>query len=268
LVIQIKTVFGRFFLIHEISPSLRPKINLSMKLDILVLAAHPDDAELSCGGTIALHVAMGKKVGVVDYTRGELGTRGTVEIRAKEAEASSKVLGISVRENLGFRDGFFANDREHQLSVIRMIRKYRPEIVIANAVTDRHPDHGKGAELSRDACFLSGLRMIETMHEGKQQDSWRPKRIWYMIQSNFIQPELVVDVSEYWETKMEAIKCFKSQFDASEGDEPGTFLTSPIFMNFIVARSQELGHAIGAAYGEGFTTDKQIGVNSLFDLKL
>lgn len=239
-----------------------------MKLDILVLAAHPDDAELSCGGTIAAHVAMGKKVGIVDFTRGELGTRGTVEIRAQEAEASSKVLGVSIRENLDFADGFFKNDREHQLAVIQKIRQYQPEIVIANSVSDRHPDHGRGADLSREACFKSGLRMIETELNGEKQKQWRPKQVWHMIQSNYIKPNIVVDISEYWEIKMEAIRCFKSQFDASEGDEPGTFLTTPIFMNFIEARSQELGHAIGAAYGEGFTNDKQMGVSSLFDLKL
>ena len=239
-----------------------------MKLDILVLAAHPDDAELSCGGTILSHVAMGKKVGIVDFTRGELGTRGTVEIREQEAEASGKVLGISVRENLEMADGFFKNDREHQLAVIRKIRQYRPDIVIANSVSDRHPDHGRGAELSRDACFLSGLRMIETELDGTKQEQWRPRQVWYMIQSIYIKPDLVVDVSDYWDTKMEAIRCFRSQFDASEGDEPGTFLTTPIFMKFIEARGQEMGHAIGAAYGEGFTNDKQMGVTSLYDLKL
>lgn len=239
-----------------------------MKLDILVLAAHPDDAELSCGGTIASHVAMGKKVGIVDFTRGELGTRGTVDIREEEARASSHVLGISVRDNLEMADGFFQNDREHQLAVIKKIRQYRPDIVIANSVSDRHPDHGRGAELSRDACFLSGLRMIETEFEGSKQEQWRPKQVWHMIQSIYIKPDLVVDVSDYWQVKMEAIRCFRSQFDAEEGDEPGTFLTTPIFMKFIEARAQELGHAIGAAYGEGFTNDKQLGVTSLYDLKL
>lgn len=239
-----------------------------MKLDILVIAVHPDDAELGCGGTIASHVAMGKHVGIVDLTAGELGTRGTVEIRARESAASSKVLGIKVRENLGFADGFFANDRRHQLEVIRIIRKYQPELVIANAVNDRHPDHGRAAQLSRDACFLSGLRMIETVDEGKVQQSWRPRQVWHMVQSVYIAPDVVVDVSAHWETKMEAIRCFKSQFDASEGDEPGTFLTTPFFMKFVEARGQEYGHAIGVAYGEGFTTDKQLGVDSLFDFKI
>jgi N-acetylglucosamine malate deacetylase 1 len=239
-----------------------------MKLDILILAAHPDDAELSCGGTIASHVAMGKKIGIVDFTQGELGTRGTVEIREQEANTASKVLGVSVRENLGLADGFFQNDREHQLNVIKKIRQYQPEIVIANAISDRHPDHGRGAELSRDACFLSGLRMVETKVNGEKQASWRPKQVWHMIQSNYIQPDLVVDISDCWEVKLEAIRCFRSQFDATRGDEPGTFLTNPIFMKFIEARAQEMGHAIGVAYGEGYTNDKQLGVHSLFDLKL
>ncbi|MDF9797268.1 bacillithiol biosynthesis deacetylase BshB1 [Catalinimonas alkaloidigena] len=239
-----------------------------MKLDILVIAVHPDDAELGCGGTIASHVAMGKKVGILDLTAGELGTRGTVEIRASESAASSKVLGISVRENLGFSDGFFVDDREHQLALIKKIRKFRPELVIANAIKDRHPDHGRAAELTRNACFLSGLRMIETDEEGKRQEAWRPAQLWHMVQSVYIAPDIVVDVSDHWKTKMDAIRCFKSQFDASEGDEPGTFLTTPLFMKFVEARGQEYGHAIGAAYGEGFTNDKQLGVNSLFDLKL
>jgi bacillithiol biosynthesis deacetylase BshB1 len=240
-----------------------------MKLDILVLAAHPDDAELGCGGTIAAHVAQGKKVGIVDFTQGELGTRGTPEIRAAESEASSRVLGIAARDNLGFADGFFQNDQEHQLAVIQKIRKYRPEIVIANAIRDRHPDHGRGAELGRDACFLSGLRMIETLdEEGRPQEQWRPKQVWHMVQSQYIKPDIVVDVSDYWNTKMEAIRCFRSQFDTANQDEPATFLTTPIFMKFIEARAQEVGHAIGVAYGEGFTNEKQQGVQSFFDLKL
>lgn len=239
-----------------------------MKLDILVITVHPDDAELGCGGTIASHVAMGKKVGIVDLTRGEMGTRGTVEVREQEANAASKVLGVSVRENLSMADGFFANDREHQLQLIKAIRRYQPDLVIANAIKDRHPDHGRAALLAKDACFLSGLRMIETKDEGKSQESWRPKQVWHMVQSMYITPDVVVDVSAHWETKMEAIRCFKSQFDASEGDDPGTFLTTPLFMKFVEARGQEYGHAIGVAYGEGFTNDKQLGVESLYDFKL
>lgn len=237
-----------------------------IKLDILVLAAHPDDAELSCGGTIAAHVAMGKKVGIVDLTRGELGTRGTPEIRTREAEASQDVLGVSVRENIGFADGFFVNDKEHQRALIQVIRKYQPDIVLANAVDDRHPDHARGAALARDACFYAGLRRIETEYKGKSQQAWRPEKIYHFIQSNYIQPDLVVDISEYWEKKMQAIRCFESQFEGGSADEPQTYLTTPIFMQFIEARAKELGHSIGVAYGEGFTTEKQIKVKNFYDL--
>jgi N-acetylglucosamine malate deacetylase 1 len=184
-----------------------------MKLDILVLAAHPDDAEISCAGTIARHVAMGHKVGIVDFTKGELGTRGTVDIRAAEAAAAAKVLGVSVRENLGLRDGFFENDATHQLTVIRTIRKYQPSIVLANAVYDRHIDHGRGASLAYDACFLSGLVRIETLDEnGKKQAPWRPQVVYHYIQSLYIEPDFIVDVSDYWDIKIEALKAFKSQF--------------------------------------------------------
>ena len=184
-----------------------------MKLDILVLAAHPDDAEISCAGTIARHVAMGHKVGIVDFTKGELGTRGTVEIRAAEAAAAAKILGVSVRENLGLRDGFFENDATHQLAVIRAIRKYQPSIVLANAVYDRHIDHGRGASLAYDACFLSGLVRIETKDEnGKSQAPWRPGVVYHYIQSLYIEPDFIVDISDYWEIKIEALKAFKSQF--------------------------------------------------------
>lgn len=236
------------------------------KLDLLVLAAHPDDAELSCGGTIAAHVAMGKKVGIIDFTKGELGTRGTPEVRAQEAEASQRVLGVSVRENLGFADGFFLNDQAHQLILIKMIRKYQPDIVLANAIEDRHPDHARAAALTRDACFLAGLRKIETEADGQKQEAWRPGKVYHFIQSNYIKPDVVVDISDHWHTKMEAIKCFASQFDSDHSDEPQTFLTTPIFLQFVEARSRELGHSIGVAYGEGFTVEKQIGIRSFYDI--
>ncbi len=178
-----------------------------MKLDILVLASHPDDAEISCAGTIARHVALGHKVGIVDFTRGELGTRGTPEIRASEAAASAKILGVTVRENLGLKDGFFQNDPTHQLEVIRAVRKFQPSIVLANAVYDRHIDHGKGASLAYDACFLSGLIRIETVDEnGKKQAPWRPKAVYHYIQSLYIEPDFIVDISDYWEIKIQAIK--------------------------------------------------------------
>ena len=239
-----------------------------MKLDILVLAAHPDDAEISCAGTIASHVAMGRKVGIVDFTKGELGTRGTVEIRAKEAAASAAILGVSVRENLGLKDGFFQNDPTHQLAVVRAIRKYQPSIVLANAIHDRNIDHGKGAELAHDACFLSGLIRIETLDdEGKKQAPWRPAAVYHYIQSLYIEPDFIVDVSDYWHIKMEALKAFRSQFYDPQSDETETYISSPSFIKMVEARAIDWGHAIGTKYGEGFTTRRYPGVNSLFDLR-
>ena len=238
------------------------------KVDILVISVHPDDAELGCGATIAKHVAEGKSVGIVDLTRGELGTRGTPEIRAEEAEEGRKIMGAAFRENLGMADGFFANNQEHQLEIIKAIRSHQPEIVLTNAISDRHPDHGRAAQLIRDACFYSGLAKISTVQDEEEQPAWRPKKVYHFIQSNYIQPNFVVDVSEHWDTKMKAIRAFKSQFDGGGGDDPQTFLTTPLFMNFIEARGKELGHAIGAAYGEGFTVNQQMGVNNLWDLRL
>jgi bacillithiol biosynthesis deacetylase BshB1 len=238
-----------------------------LKLDILVLAAHPDDAEISCAGTIAHHVAQGHKVGIVDFTKGELGTRGTVEIRAREAEASSKILGVAVRENLGLKDGFFQNDPTNQLPVVQAIRKFRPSIVLANAVYDRHIDHGKGASLAYDACFLSGLVRIETFDEkGNKQQPWRPSAVYHYIQSLYIEPDFIVDISDYWEKKIEALKAFKSQFYDPESDETQTYISSPAFLKMVEARAIDWGHAIGARYGEGFTTRRYPGVRSLFDL--
>ena len=239
-----------------------------MKLDILVLAAHPDDAEISCAGTIASHVAMGRKVGIVDFTKGELGTRGTVEIRAKEAAAAAGILGVSVRDNLGLKDGFFQNDPTHQLAVIRAIRKYQPSIVLANAVYDRHIDHGKGASLAYDACFLSGLVRIETVDDhGKKQAPWRPSVVYHYIQSLYIEPDFIVDVSDYWHIKIEALKAFRSQFYDPQSDESETYISSQGFINMVEARAVDWGHAIGVKYGEGFTTRRYPGVSSLFDLR-
>lgn len=239
---------------------------MTQKLDILALAAHPDDTELGCSGTLAVHVAAGQRVGIVDFTQGELGTRGTPELRMQEAEASRQVQGVAVRENLGFADGFFANDREHQLEVVKMIRKYRPNIVLANAVRDRHPDHGRGAALARDACFIAGLRQVETRLDGEVQEAWRPARLYHYIQANYIEPDFVVDISAHWDTKLRAIQSFASQFGRQNSDGPETYLTTPIFLKFIEARARELGHAIGAAYGEGFTAAQPIGVKHLNDL--
>jgi bacillithiol biosynthesis deacetylase BshB1 len=238
-----------------------------MKLDILVLAAHPDDAELGCGGTIAKQVALGRKVGVVDLTRGEMGTRGTIDTRAQEAKESASILGLSVRANLGFKDGFFVNDEAHQLAVIRLIRKFQPDIVLANAIYDRHPDHGKGSELAFSACFYSGLAKIETKDEGKVQAAWRPKHLYHFIQSQLIQPDFVVDVSDFWETKMNAVRAFKTQFYDPSSDEPETFISNPGFMKLLESRGQEFGYSIGAKYGEGFTVRKVIGVDDIFSLR-
>lgn len=238
-----------------------------MKLDILVLAAHPDDAELGCGGTILKQIASGQKVGIVDFTRGELGTRGTIETRELEANASAKILGLSARENLNFRDGFYVNDEAHQKEVIRVIRKYQPDIVLANAIYDRHPDHGKGSELAFQSCFLAGLNKIETIENGKVQQPWRPRVLYHYIQSQLITPDFVVDVSEHWEKKMESVLAFKSQFHDPNSKEPETYISSQGFLKMLEARGTELGHAIGAQYGEGFTVRRTIGVDNLTDIR-
>lgn len=238
-----------------------------MKLDILVMAAHPDDAELGCAGTIARHVAEGYKVGVVDFTQGELGTRGTAQTRAAEAAEAARIQGLVVRENLGFRDGFFRNDEEHQLRVIQAIRKYRPAIVLANAVYDRHTDHGKGASLASDACFLSGLVKIETKDEnGNPQQPWRPSAVYHYIQSIFVEPDFIVDISDYWHVKINAIRAFKTQFYDPNSSEPETYISRPGFIKMVESRAVEFGHAIGTQYGEGFTVRRYPGVRSLFDL--
>jgi N-acetylglucosamine malate deacetylase 1 len=237
-----------------------------MKLEILVLAAHPDDAELCCGGTIARHVSMGHKVGIVDFTQGELGTRGTPEIRAQEANAAAEILGLSARENLGFADGFFKNDEEHQRAVISVIRKYQPDVVLANAIYDRHSDHGRAAQLAADSCFLAGLPKIETMLDGEQQAPWRPKAVYHYIQSQFIKPDVVVDVTEFWDKKVASYKAYKSQVFDPESNEPQTYISSPHFLQLIEARGIEYGNAIGTIYGEGFTVRRIPGVTNLFHL--
>lgn len=225
-----------------------------MKLDILVMAAHPDDAELSCAGTILKHIAAGKKVGIVDFTRGELGTRGTPEIRLQESADATKILGLHARENLGIRDGFFRNDEETQLKLIEVIRKYQPDIVLANALEDRHPDHGKGAQLAIDACFLSGLRQIKT----GDLPAWRPAQVYHYIQDRYIEPDFVVDISAQWNQKEAAIRAFKSQFFDPSSSEPASYISSPDFLNFIQARAMEMGHKIGVKYGEGFQSQKTL----------
>lgn len=237
-----------------------------MKADILVFAAHPDDAELACSGTILAHIAMGRKVVIVDLTRGELGTRGTAETREEEARNSSAILGIHGRENLGFRDGFFVKDEHHVREVIRMIRKYQPEIVLANAENDRHIDHGRGADLVHDACFLSGLVKIETTDEGKDQQAWRPKRVFHYVQDYIAVPDIIVDITPYYETKLKSILAFKTQFYNPDSKEPYTPISSPEFLQNIEGRCIEYGRRIGVRYAEGFTVKGSIGTRDLFHL--
>lgn len=240
-----------------------------MKLELLVLAAHPDDAEMSCGGTLAAEIANGRKVGIIDFTRGELGTRGTPETRLREAEEAGRVLGVHARHNLGFRDGFFRNDEEHQLCLIPYLRRYRPDLVIANAIDDRHPDHGKAAALAVDACFLSGLRSISTIDpvDGTPQEAWRPRQLFHYIQDRYLRPDVTVDITPHWQTKLASIHAYRSQFFDPGNTEPASYISSKEFIEFLKARWQEYGHAIGVEYGEGFTSYRQLGVDSLYKLK-
>lgn len=238
-----------------------------MKLDILAIAAHPDDVELSCAGTLMVHARQGLKTGIIDLTRGELGTRGTPEGRILEAQEACKVMGVDVRENLGLADGFFQNTREDQLKVVAAIRKFRPEIVLANAIDDRHPDHGRAAQLIRDSAFLAGLRKIETFDEnGQPQQAWRPKQVYHFIQDRYSAPDFVVDISGVIDQKLEAIKCFKTQFLAEKDHEPQTYISSPEFFDSVVYRAKMLGKMVGVAYAEGYTSAKMLGVKSLMDL--
>jgi bacillithiol biosynthesis deacetylase BshB1 len=234
-----------------------------MKLDILAFGAHPDDIELSCGGTIAKEVSLGKKVGIVDLTRGELGTRGSAALRDKEAANASKVLGVSVRENLGFADGFFINDKKHQIEIIKMLRKYQPEIVLCNALDDRHIDHPKGSNLVSDACFLSGLIKIETSLEDKQQEKWRPKLVYHYIQWKSIEPDFVVDVSGFIDKKNEAVLSYSSQFYDPNSNEPESPITSKNFIDSVNYRARDLGRLIGVDYAEGFNTERYVAIESL-----
>lgn len=243
--------------------------NQNLKLDILVIAVHPDDAELGCAGVILKSVAEGKKVGIVDLTQGELGTRGTIETRYAEAAEATQVLGISVRENLKMRDGFFKNDEEHQLQVIRAIRKYKPEIIITNAMTDRHPDHGRASNLVNDSVFLSGLRMIETRFEEEIQEPHRPNILLHFIQDYYIQPDIVVDVTPFWDKKIQSIQAYKTQFFNPDhnSDEPQTYISNPEFIQQIEGRAREFGKSIQVQYGEGFTCRRVLGVDDLFSLR-
>jgi bacillithiol biosynthesis deacetylase BshB1 len=237
-----------------------------MKLDILAFGSHPDDVELSCGATIAKEISLGKKIGIIDLTRGELGTRGSAEIRDEEAAAAANILGVSIRENLHFRDGFFINDEQHQLEVIKIIRKYRPDMVLCNAIDDRHIDHGKGSRLVSDACFLSGLRKIETELEGVNQEAWRPKLVYHYIQWKNIEPDFVVDVTGFMDKKVESLMAYRSQFYDPKSNEPVTPIATKNFKDSILYRAQDLGRLINSEYAEGYTAERYVAVNSISDL--
>lgn len=238
-----------------------------MKLDILAFGAHPDDVELSCAGILLRHIAMGRKAGIVDLTMGELGTRGSGTLRLQEAADAAKILGVSVRDNLGMADGFFSNDKEHQLKVIQKIRKYRPGIVLCNAPEDRHPDHGRGAQLVLESCFYAGLRRIETEEDGKPQEAWRPTAVYHYIQFKTLEPTFAVDITDHIEKKMEAIRAFKSQFYDPNSKEPATVISSPEYMDHIYHRAAETGRIIGVKYAEGLIAARFPGVDDLFSLR-
>ncbi len=239
---------------------------MNNQVDILAFGAHPDDVELGCAGTILKEIALGKKVAIIDLTQGELGTRGSVEIRYQEAAKAANILGISARENLKMRDGFFVNDEAHQLQVIQMIRKYKPEIVLCNAIDDRHIDHSKGSKLVSDACFLSGLKKIETFLNGEQQEAWRPKVVYHYIQWKSIEPDFVVDISGFMEKKKEAILAYDSQFYNPNVQEAATPIATQNFLESIHYRSQDLGRLIGTDFAEGFTVERYLAVSSLTKL--
>ena len=233
-----------------------------MKVDILAIGAHPDDVELGCGGTIAKLISEHKTVAVVDLTRGEMGTRGTDLTRKAEAESAARILGLSARENLEMRDGFLLHSEEYQLRIVKMIRKYRPEIVLCNAVDDRHPDHAKGAKLVSDACFLSGLRKVETELGGASQDVWRPKHIFHYIQWKNIVPDFVIDITGFLDQKIEACLAYKTQFYDPESKEPMTPIATKDFLESLTYRAQDLGRLSGVTYAEGFTTEKLVALKN------
>jgi bacillithiol biosynthesis deacetylase BshB1 len=238
-----------------------------MKLDILAFAAHPDDVELSCSGTLMKHIAAGKRVGIVDLTQGELGSRGTIQTRYAEAHEASNIMGVEIRVNLKMADGFFELNEANKLLVIEQIRKFQPEIVLANAVSDRHPDHGKAAKLVSEACFLSGLRRVETQCDGIPQVAHRPKAVYHYIQDNYMKPDFSVDVTDFIDRKIECIRAYKTQFYDPNSPEPQTPISGKEFFDFIKGRMMQYGRPIGVEYAEGFTVQREIGVNDLFDLK-
>jgi len=239
------------------------------KLDLLAIGVHPDDVELGCSGTIIKEIKNGKKVGVLDLTQGELGSRGTIDTRYEEAAKAAMIMGVVVRENLKMRDGFFKNDEEHQRKLIVAIRKYQPEIIITNSLSDRHPDHGRAARLTADSCFLSGLRKLETKNEqGNDQEPWRPKYLFHYIQDRYHEPDFIIDITDVFEQRMEAIKAYTTQFynPDNEDDGPQTYISTAVFLDSIVARARVIGKKIGVQYGEGFNTEKSIGIKNLDSL--
>lgn len=237
-----------------------------MKVDILAIGVHPDDVELSCAGTLLKHIALGKTVGILDLTLGELGTRGNSELRTKEALAAAKILGVSYRKQLTLKDGFFENNQLNLIPIIEIIRHTQPEIVIANAISDRHPDHGRAAKLTADACFYSGLLKINTTYNKQQQTAWRPKALYHYIQDYYIEPDFVIDVTNFIEKKFEAINAFESQFFNPNSKEPVTPISGENYLDFVKSKMNVFGRAIGSQYAEGFIKSRTIGVNNLFDL--
>ena len=238
-----------------------------MKIDILAIGAHPDDVELGCSGTIAKEIANNKKVGILDLTKGELGTRGSAEIREKEANAAAKVLNVAFRENLNFKDGFFKNDEEHQLKLIQVIRKYKPDIILCNAPDDRHIDHPRGAKLVIDSCFLSGLKKIVTEYNNKEQEPWRPLNIYHYIQWKNLKPDFVVDISNFFEIKIKAVKSFKSQFYNEKEPVHNTPISTKNFLDSIEYRARDLGRLTNVDYAEGFISARLPLIDSISVLK-
>ncbi len=237
-----------------------------MKLDILAFGAHPDDVELSCSGTLALEISRGKTAGIIDLTRGEMGTRGTAETREAEAQKAAGIMGVKIRENLGFKDALFTNDEDHKREVIKVLRKYQPDVVFCNAIKDRHIDHARASTLVSEACFLSGLQKYKTEINGNEQEKWRPKRVYHYIQWYDIEPDFVVDISSTIETKIQAVKAYKTQFYDPDSKEPETPISSSNFMESISYRARNFGRIIGVDYAEGFTAERHIGIKSVFDL--
>ena len=234
-----------------------------MKLDILAFSAHPDDVEISCGGTIIKQIKLGNSVGIIDLTQGELGTRGSADLRFKESMSASKLLGLSARENLKMKDGFFECSEENKLKIVYAIRKYQPDVILANSIYDRHPDHGRGSKLVSDACFLAGLQKVKTYDNNELQSAWRPKTIYHYIQDYYIQPDFIVDISNVINDKIECIKAYKTQFWDPQSHEPQTPISGIDFFDFIKARSREYGRLIKTEFGEGFTVEKPLKITDL-----